>query len=360
MLMGNGRIFLTGAYGNVGANVIKRLSDQGYEIICFDQRSNGNETVARKLLRQHKFKMVWGNLRDQRSVEQAILEHTPDGIIHAAAVIAPMAFVIPEIAEDVNINGSRYLVEAAQKLRRPPKFVNVSSYNVYGNRNPHKNLPELTSDTPINPIDNYSKHKVAVEKMVADSGLDWTTIRLPAVLPTDPGWGTHPAFIQYSFLLSLEHKTHSLDSRDAALALVNALSADTKEQTFVTGGPDDCKHVFRDFMHKITGIIGLTPFPDSAFRKANRDLDHTWVYEDFVDTTESQAVLKYQEHSFADYLEFSREQRKLTRFGLKLIGGIVQRQLLKESMTAGKPIEMDNRPIWDVVCERFQIPDQYH
>lgn len=146
--MGNGKIFLTGAYGNVGANTIKQLSKQGYDIVCFDLRSNANETVARKLLRQHKFKMVWGNLRDQASVETAIIENKPDAILHLASVIAPMAFVLPELAEDVNVNGTRYLSEAAQRLPRPPKFVNVSSYNVYGNRNPYKNLPPPFKPNP--------------------------------------------------------------------------------------------------------------------------------------------------------------------------------------------------------------------
>ncbi|MEM9777941.1 MAG: NAD(P)-dependent oxidoreductase [Chloroflexota bacterium] len=357
--MGNGRIFLTGAYGNVGANTIKHLSKQGYEIICFDLRSNANETVARKLLRQHKFKMEWGNLRDQQSVDRAITKSEPDAILHLASVIAPMAYVLPEIAEDVNVNGTRYLIEAAQKLKRPPKFVNVSSYTVHGNRNPYKNLPPISEKTPINPVDNYCRQKVKAEQMVAASGLDWTTIRLPAVQATDAGWGRHPAFMRYGFLLSLEHKMHALDSRDAALALTNAIAADTHERYFVLGGPDDCKMTFHSYVDAVIGSRGLRPFPESAYRKADKNVDATWVYEDYVDTAESQAVLNYQEHSFQDYLDYMAKQAGFTKYILKVISPLIQRQLLKESLTVNKPIQVDSRPLWDVVCERYAIPQQY-
>ena len=44
--MKNGRIFLTGAYGNVGANIIKHLADQGYDTVCFDLRTGPNESIA--------------------------------------------------------------------------------------------------------------------------------------------------------------------------------------------------------------------------------------------------------------------------------------------------------------------------
>lgn len=359
--MGNGRVFLTGAYGNVGANTIKHLADQGYEIICFDLRSRENETKARKLARRHRFKMAWGNLRDKQSVTKTILEHEPDAILHLASVIAPMAYVLPELAEDVNVNGTRYLVEAAQRLKRPPKFINISSYTVYGSRNPYRKLPLITGDTPVNPTDNYGKHKVLAEQIVANSELDWVTIRLPAVMATDGSWGRHPAFLRFAFLLSLDRHMHVLDSRDAALGITNAIGAsDTVGRYFVLGGPEDsCQLVYKDFVNALVKARGLAPFPENAYRKADRNADNGWYNEDFIDTSESQAILKYQVHSFQDYMGYMSESTRWTRGALKLIGPLVKRQLLKESATAHKPIEVDSRPFWHVVCERFAIDEKY-
>ena len=359
--MGNGRVFLTGAYGNVGANTIKHLADQGYETICFDLRSRENEVKARKLARRHRIKMVWGNLRDQQSVEAAILEHKPDAILHLASVIAPMAYVLPELAEDVNVNGTRYLIEAAQKLRRPPKFINISSYTVHGSRNPYRKLPPITGDTSVNPTDNYGKHKVAAEQIVSESGLDWTTLRLPAVMATDSSWGRHPAFMRFAFLLSPDRHMHIIDSRDAALGITNAIGAsETVGRSFVLGGPEDsCRLIYKDFANELVAARGLSPFPESAYRKADPNSETGWYNEDFIDTSESQTILKYQVHSLQDYLDYVSESARWTKLALKLIGPLVTRQLLKESDTAGKPIIVDSRPFWNVVCQRFNIEEKY-
>jgi len=359
--MGNGRVFLTGAFGNVGANAIKHLADQGYETICFDVRSRTTETKARELSRRHQFTTVWGNLTEKESVDRAMAEHEPDAILHLASLIAPMAYVLPELAYDVNVNGTRYLIEAAQKLKRPPKFINISSYTVHGPCNPYKKLPLITGDTPVNPTDNYGKQKVVAEQMVAASGLEWTTIRLPAVQATDSSWGRHPAFLRYAFLLSLDRHMHVLDSRDAALGVVNAIGVSgINGRYFDLGGPEDsCRLIFRDYMIGLSAARGIRLFPEDAFRRADPEVDASWYNEDFIDTTESQAVLNYQVHSFQDYLAFVSEANKWTKRLLKVIGPVVDRQLLKESLTVGKPIKINSRPLWDVVCERYNIVEAW-
>ena len=357
--MKNGRVFVTGAFGNVGANVIKHLADQGYDIICFDLRTGPNESVARKLARTHQFKTVWGNLRDRQSVSQAMTEHQPDGILHIASIIAPIAYVMPDVAYDVNVNGTRYLIEAARRLQRPPKFVNVSSYTVHGPRNPYRNLPLMTGAEPFAPADNYATHKVIAEKMIANSGFEFTTVRLPAVMPTDLNWGRHPAFMKFNFLLCLEHQTHGIDSRDAALAIVNALSAsEATGRSFVVAGPNDCRKTFREFVRAQVNMRGLKPFPDSAYRQADKNVDASWFSEGFVDTTESQAILKYQQHSFADYADYVNHQFRWIKPPLKLFGPIVQRQMLQNSLTVGKPIVVNSRPLWDIVVDRFGIDEK--
>lgn len=359
--MGNGRIFLTGAFGNVGANTIKHLVDQGYETICFDVRSRVNETKMRALARRLRFTTVWGNLVDKESVERAIAEHEPDAIVHLASVIAPMAYVMPELAHEVNVNGTRFLIDAAKKLKRSSKFINISSYTVHGPRNPYKKLVPITGNTPLNPTDNYGKQKVIAEKMVATSGLEWTTIRLPAVQATDSNWGRHPAFMRYGFLLSLDRHMHVLDSRDAALGVVNAISASgANGRYFDLGGPEDsCRLVYKDYMVGLSEARGIKQFPDDAFRRADPKVDESWYNEDFIDTSESQAILNYQVHSFQDYLDYVSEANKWTKRLLKVIGPLVNRQLLKESLTVGTPIKINSRPLWDVVCNRYQIDEKF-
>ncbi len=356
------KVLVTGAFGNVGANALRHLSQQGHTITAFDVKTPANEKTAQALAAEARFNIVWGDLRQADSVRDAVMQAAPDAILHIAAVIAPTAYVVPQVAYDVNVTGTQNLIEAAQALAQdaptPPKFVFVSSYSVHGPRNPYRNLPPLTGDTPVNPQDNYGRHKVIGEQAVQASGLPWTILRLPAVLATSSGWGQAPEFMKFGFLLPMDRREHVLDSRDAGLALANSVSTDVDGRIFDLGGPEeDCRVVGRDFMAASLRARGLRPFPESANRLADPDRDDSWYYEDWIDTHETQAVLKYQQHSFADYLALVKQQAGVTRFVLPVFAPLIMRQLLKASSTYGNPPTYDGLTVWEAVKQAFNLPD---
>ena len=357
--MSNGRILLTGAFGNVGANALIHATAQGYEVLAFDLKTPVTERKAAELAREHAFEVIWGDLSKADTVRQ-VTGLKPDAIVHVAAIIAPLAYVHPGLARAVNVDGTRYLIEAAHAMPQPPKFVFTSSYSVHGPRNPYRDLPPLTGETPVNPSDTYGRHKVKGEDMLRASNLDWTIVRLPAVLATDAGWGQDPAFMRFAFLLPLDRREHVLDSRDAALALVNAVSADATGRTFDVGGPhEDCRITGGQMMNQTLATRGLGALPESAFRMADPEVDESWYYEDWVDTTESQAVLKYQQHNLADYLDLMRRKAGIQRYILPLISGLVTRQLLKDSPYLGKTQTPDAGTVWQAVVRTFNIPPEY-
>ena len=45
--------------------------------------------------------------------------------------------------------------------------------------------PPRRIDDPINPTDDYTRHKAACETMLEESGLDWVVLRLGAVIPIE-------------------------------------------------------------------------------------------------------------------------------------------------------------------------------
>ena len=55
--------------------------------------------------------------------------------------------------------------------------------------------------------------------------------------------------------------------------------------------------------------IGLSAPPDSAFIVPKNDNDY-W-YTDFMDTEESQKLLKFQNHRFADYVDELKKALKI-------------------------------------------------
>lgn len=354
------RVLLTGAFGNVGANALAHLHDQGYEIFAFDVQTGRNKMVATQLATRYRFTPIWGDLRSAEAVETAVSQAKPHAILHVAAVIAPTAYLVPQVAYDVNVNGTRLLLEAAQKMAEPPQFVFTSSYSVNGPRNPHRNLSPLTGDTPVNPGDNYGRHKVAGEELVQASSLPWTIVRLPAVIAISSDWGQAPEFLQFAFLLPLDRREHAIDSRDAGLALVNAIGNERANgRIFTIGGPEgDCRLTGHQLMAAMGEARGIA-IPPSAFRLANPDLDESWYYEDWVDTRESQEILQYQQHRFADTLAYIKEQSGIRRHLLKLLSRLIGRQVVKQSPYYGQPPKVSSETVWKLVCQTFEIDPRF-
>jgi len=354
------RVLLTGAFGNVGANTLAQLADEGHEIIAFDVKNPRNEKLSAQLAQKYSFTTVWGDLRAADSVSAAVEQARPHAILHVGAVIAPTAYVIPEIAYDVNVNGTRHLLDAAEKSAEAPHFIFTSSYSVHGPRNVHRDPEPLTGDTPVNPGDNYGRHKVAGEEMVQESSLPWTIIRLPAVMATAAGWGQSDEFLKFAFLLPLARRQHVLDSRDAALALTNGIdNRRAVGRLFNVGGPEsDCRVTGDQFIDMINDARG-TAIPASAFRVADPDVDDSWYYEDWIDTRESQEILQYQRYTFADYLALVKKQAGFSRYALKMIFPLIKSRILKDSPYYGKPAAVSSESVWELVCKTFGLdPDR--
>jgi hypothetical protein len=138
------------------------------------------------------------------------------------------------------------------------------------------------------------------------------------------------------------------------------VAADVAGKMFDVGGPEeDCRLTGAGTMAKILDSRGLPPMPESAFRKADPEVDHSWYYEDWVDTKPSQAALKYQEHSFSEYLEFMRKQAGFQRVLFKLISPLIAGQLVKDSPYYGKPQRPHQTTIWEECVRTFNIPPEY-
>jgi hypothetical protein len=60
--------------------------------------------------------------------------------------------------------------------------------------------------------------------------------------------------------------------------------------------------------------------------------DDEWYYTDWMDTEESQRLLNFQKHTYEDFLDDMKKAIGFKRYFMKLIGPLVRRQLLKQSL----------------------------
>lgn len=353
------KVFVTGAFGNVGGHVIRELCLQDYHVVAFDIQSDKTTKKHSKLTKEFDFTIEWGDLTNGEHVNSLIAKHSPDVVIHVAAIIAPTAYVIPKLAYDVNVNGTRHLIEAAQSLSKFDKFIFVSSYSVHGPRNPYTSTDRLDGNTPPNAQDNYGKHKVKGEEILQESNLPWTIIRLPAVFSVDSDFGAGPEFMKFGFLLSPDRREHAIDARDVGLALANAVNADTVGKKLNIAGGEDWKGTAAELQGALFKARGLGILPEDAHLYSDPEVDESWYFEDWVDTTESQRLLKYQRYTFQEHLDFVKNQGGfLQKVILKLFGGLIKRQLLKSSITHGKGIVRSKDPVWETVKREFEINEE--
>ena len=305
------RILLTGATGNVGSHVLPELVRRGHSVRTFAKSGPGSE-----LVRPRGIEVVWGDITDPAAVRTVV--EGVDTVIHLAAVIPPEADAKPDWAREVNVDGTANVIAACQAQPRPPRLLFTSTFDVHGHT--LDRTPPRQVDDPLVATDPYTEHKIECERLIRDSGLDWAIFRLVDV----PVLGFRAADA-IMFEIGLDNRIEAVHADDVALAIGNAL--DTAEVwgrvLFIGGGPS-CQLTYREYLARLLAAMGLKPLPENAFSNA--------VYAtDWVDSTESEALLRYQRHSFDDIAEAIAAKLGWKRRLVSLAGPWIQRTVLKES-----------------------------
>jgi nucleoside-diphosphate-sugar epimerase len=289
-------ILLTGASGEVGFEAFKEL---------FNRRQRYN---IRLLNLDHKFErqrfapyngqveIVYGDLRNPDTVQEAV--RGVDGVIHAAALIPPLADENPGLARAVNVGGTRSLVAALTEQNPAARLVYTSSISVYGDRVEN---PQIRVGDPLEPSDGdeYAKTKVQAEELIQASGLKWTILRLSGIL-------TERLHIQpLMFHMPLNTALEWCHSSDAGLALVQALEHEgVLGRIFNLGGGDACRISAREFLYKMLPLFGVDAeaLPEQAFATRN------FHSGDYADGDELDALLDFRRKTLTDYFEMAKKR----------------------------------------------------
>ena len=172
------KILVTGGTGFTGKALVKRLLDNGHQVIALDYK----EGLKTEELRGWGAEVIIGSVTDKDVVRCSM-----DGVeivLHVAAAFREMD-VSNDFYRDVNIEGTRNVLEAAfsQKVK---KFIYCSTCGVHGN----VDNPPGDEDSPINAADYYQQTKYEAEPIVNEffkKGMRTVIIRPAAIYgPGDP------------------------------------------------------------------------------------------------------------------------------------------------------------------------------
>lgn len=144
------KVLITGGTGKIGKFLVQSLVSKGFELILL---SRGNE----KALEAQGVRLVTGDVTNISSYSESL--RGIDTVIHMAAVTHTNH---PRLYYRVNTHATADLVKACKK-QGVKRFIFVST----------RAISEKGGD--------YSYSKLLAEKVVKESGLDWTILRLSEV-----------------------------------------------------------------------------------------------------------------------------------------------------------------------------------
>jgi len=129
--MGKERVLITGGFGFIGSNTCDYLIERGHQVVAFDDGSTGHNEAELEKHGAAKCTLVRGDIRKKEDLDK--IEGPIDWVIHlAAAVSVAESMSQPEKYMDINVNGSRTVLEWA-KARGVKKVVSASTAAYYGN-----------------------------------------------------------------------------------------------------------------------------------------------------------------------------------------------------------------------------------
>jgi nucleoside-diphosphate-sugar epimerase len=331
--------------------------DRGRTVVATDLRTDATLAVEKELSAGAGTLLpAYVDLLDAAALRELIAAHEPEAIVHLAAIVSPLSYRNPDLARRVNVGGTENLLAAAASLSRPPLFLLASSAAVYGSRNPYRYPERITPDTGVDPIDQYGQDKVLAEAAVRASGLPHALFRLGGVMSPDNHAGINGDYLLLLRSLPADNRMHSVDARDVALALANGVDreATIDGKVLLIAGNESYVHLQHEMAGDLMSAVGLGRLGASANLPGDPDDDRGWSFTGWFDTTESQALLDFQQHSWDQTLAWIGESQGHMRSVLRVVGPILRpvlRTALKlQRRTEGRGPYADP---WTLIAKKY-------
>jgi len=251
-------VLVTGANGEIGRSLLQRLHADGrYRVVTVDL------TPLPEKYRGLCLETYAGNIMDRYLLDQIAAHHEIEVVFHLAALLSTRGERDPELAHQVNVEGTLHLLRMAQnqsgRLGRAVRFIFPSSIAVYG-------LPSVEEKARAGrvkeedwnvPITMYGCNKLYCEHLgryftsyfrqlgaLANAArLDFRSLRFPGLISAEtvPTGGTsdfgpemlHAAAQKqpYKCFVGPNAKIPFMAMPDAVTSLINLLEADKSKLT---------------------------------------------------------------------------------------------------------------------------------
>jgi dTDP-glucose 4,6-dehydratase len=172
------KVIVTGGAGFIGSAFVRMLvSAPQHRVINLDKLTYaGNLDNLEPVADSPDYRFVRGDIVDAEILDTLIDEEQPDAIVHFAAEShVDRSILSPSASFETNLRGTFTILEAVRK-RKVPRFVHVSTDEVYGSlEEPH----EADENYPLRPSSPYSASKAGSDLLALSY---FTTFKSPVVV----------------------------------------------------------------------------------------------------------------------------------------------------------------------------------
>ena len=273
-------VLITGGAGSVGRQLAGMFLAEGRPVRIFDlpfMDFSGLED-------EPNVEIIKGDITDKESVSEAV--RNVGGILHLAALLPPASERDRDKTFAVNVEGTRNIVEALKSHGSKATLVFTSSISTYGDTS--KESDPIKTTQPQNAIDTYAESKIAGEKVLIGSGVNFVILRIASIAV--------PAFLEppEPWPFTSDQRVEMVHRDDVADAIKS--SVDTPEavgNVFNIAGGSTWRLAGKDYVEDFFNFMGA-PVEMAVYRE-----EPGW--NDWYDTVESQKILNYQNRSYDFY-----------------------------------------------------------
>lgn len=296
-------VLITGALGNLGLMCVQQALQQGYKVRGLDLDSANNRKLAATL--SHEVEILFGDINDESLLEKAI--QGVDAIIHNVSLLPPMTETQPELAYKINVTATQRLIALAERQDTPPLLVYPSSFTVFAEKSNKFHI--YTPEDEVKSSDNYTGHKLIIENALKQSCLPWVIVRIGVSVDART-LKTDKATFAKLLKVKADNPMEYVHPKDVALAMCNAVKAkEAQGKVLLLGGGKDCQITQHDFLSIAFSAFGL-----KLDKSVHGD---DYFYTHWLDTTESQRILQFQQHTIEEYRQEMMDKVKTIRLFVK-------------------------------------------
>jgi dTDP-glucose 4,6-dehydratase len=172
------KLIVTGGAGFIGSAFVRLLlTESDHEITVLDKLTYaGNLENLAPVSNSPRYSFVKADIADREAVDTVIAQHRPDAIVHFAAEShVDRSILSPAPVFQTNLTGTFTLLEAA-RVSKLPRFVHVSTDEVYGSLDEPLEADEAF---PLKPSSPYSASKAGSDLLALSY---YTTYKMPVVV----------------------------------------------------------------------------------------------------------------------------------------------------------------------------------